>query len=49
MTEDPRPDEPLFSGPERRSYEEKHQLVLDLFMLLFSGLFRLLKRRAGQR
>lgn len=34
--------------PERRSYEEKQQLMLDLVMLLFGGLFRLLKRRAGQ-
>lgn len=30
---------------ERRSYDEKQRLVLDLVMLLFGGLFRLLQRR----
>jgi hypothetical protein len=39
--------DPYEVGPTtRRSYEEKHQLVLDLVMLLFGGLFRLLKRRS---
>lgn len=32
---------------ERRSYEEKHQLLLDLAMLLFGGLLRLLQKRRG--
>jgi hypothetical protein len=32
---------------ERRTYEEKHQLLLDLAMLLFGGLLRLLQKRKG--
>ena len=36
-------------GPDtRRTYEEKQRLIVDLLMLLFGGLFRLLKKRAGE-
>lgn len=33
----------------RRSYREKQELLLDLCMLLFGGLVKLLQRRAQQK
>jgi hypothetical protein len=40
--------EPPLYETTRRSYEEKRALLVDLAMLLFGGLLRLLKRRVGQ-
>jgi hypothetical protein len=34
-------------GGERRTYEEKHQLMLDLVMLLFGGLMKVILKRRG--